>query len=559
MKLHTAKVTALVAYPLSQAYIDKLEHLIQAPLTLLYLPRLKALGIKGMLTALRQIKGTLLIPYEDPSSAALLPIFHLVSMLTRAKQIILVDSQLTLQLTSRWCGLRAVLQLGMATLANIIAILRLRWASRNRESHPAKRVTMTASGEILFINANLWFGIKAGGSVGHIAGVCNALAQRGYQVTYAAVAMNPGLISQVQYLPLEPLKFYGLPYEANLYRFNYHIQRQLYPWLKRHPVQLIYQRLSLGNLSGITLAQNLQLPIVIEYNGSETWIAEHWGSGLKLPQLARDVEVACLHQADYVVTISKVLEQELCAAAIPKARIITYPNGIDPSIFDPGGYSGATCQALREQLNIPATAIVGLFMGTFGIWHGVTVLANALATLAHQDPAWFADHQFYMVFVGDGLQLPFVKQILLASQAHPYCRFVGLVPQLQAPAYLALADIVFSPHQTDPQQRFFGSPTKLFEYMAMGKAILASDLEQIGDVLQPAIRVAELSANAFSEPKHAVLSTPGNSQEIIQGIVWLVDNPAWRLRLGQAARQKVLTHYTWAHHVDYILKTLVAV
>ena len=49
-------------------------------------------------------------------------------------------------------------------------------------------------------------------------------------------------------------------------------------------------------------------------------------------------------------------------------------------------------------------------------------------------------------------------------------------------------DIYVSPHSTHMvDSKFFGSPTKIFEYMALGGGIVASDLEQIGEVLSPAL------------------------------------------------------------------------
>jgi glycosyltransferase involved in cell wall biosynthesis len=106
--------------------------------------------------------------------------------------------------------------------------------------------------------------------------------------------------------------------------------------------------------------------------------------------------------------------------------------------------------------------------------------------------------------------------------------------------------------------RFFGSPTKLFEYMAMGRAIVASELEQIGDVLRPGLRVGELPAGPppADTAELAVLAKPGDVDELVAAIAWIVEQPEWRERLAVNARARVLERHTWRHHVDAVLERL---
>jgi glycosyltransferase involved in cell wall biosynthesis len=102
--------------------------------------------------------------------------------------------------------------------------------------------------------------------------------------------------------------------------------------------------------------------------------------------------------------------------------------------------------------------------------------------------------------------------------------------------------VLVSPHVPNADgSPFFGSPTKLFEYMAAGKAIVASDLDQIGDVLRDGL---------------AVLVRPGDVDDLVRGIGEAVDDPALRAQLGERARQRVLERYTWEHHVDAMLERL---
>ncbi|MBI4471556.1 MAG: glycosyltransferase, partial [Acidobacteria bacterium] len=96
--------------------------------------------------------------------------------------------------------------------------------------------------------------------------------------------------------------------------------------------------------------------------------------------------------------------------------------------------------------------------------------------------------------------------------------------------------ILASPHVPNPDgSPFFGSPTKLFEYMAMARGIVASRLDQIAQVL--------------SHEETALLVGPGSVDELAKAIVYLAANPAESERLGRNARRQATKHYTWRAHV----------
>jgi glycosyltransferase involved in cell wall biosynthesis len=118
--------------------------------------------------------------------------------------------------------------------------------------------------------------------------------------------------------------------------------------------------------------------------------------------------------------------------------------------------------------------------------------------------------------------------------------FTGAVAHEAVPALLDACDILASPHVplTDGSE-FFGSPTKLFEYMAVGKGIVASRLGQIGEVLE--------------HEQTALLVEPGDTAALATAIQRLVDSHELRTRLGFKAREVVVQKHTWKHNAQRVL------
>jgi glycosyltransferase involved in cell wall biosynthesis len=129
-----------------------------------------------------------------------------------------------------------------------------------------------------------------------------------------------------------------------------------------------------------------------------------------------------------------------------------------------------------------------------------------------------------------------MRSALAAHEKTGAVIFTGLVPRERVVEYVDAADILVSPHVPMPDgSRFFGSPTKLFEYMAMGKGIVASRLEQLAEVLQ--------------HDYTAWLVKPGDPEELAAGILRLALDPEKRKALGSAARRAAIERHSWAQNV----------
>src|SRR5690606_28271722 len=117
--------------------------------------------------------------------------------------------------------------------------------------------------------------------------------------------------------------------------------------LARGGFSFIYQRLSAANYLGVIESRRAGVPLVVEYNGSEVWVAKNWGRPLQFHRLAAMAEAAMLRHAHLIVTISDVLRDELIVKGIDRRRIVSYPNCVDPVVFSPDRFSIRDVAALR--------------------------------------------------------------------------------------------------------------------------------------------------------------------------------------------------------------------
>lgn len=557
------RVGLLVKSPLSAAYRQSVERVLPGTLEIV---DLNPLLQRGPLEALRQLRRVapdrLVVPAEDPASYYLMPVLKIIAAFSRAPQLETIGPDLSREPFSRWSAVPEALSfVGNSVLNGLLALrsaVECAWLARR----PRLRMAARTPRSVLYVNGNLWFGVTAGGSVGHVAGVVNSLLRRGMRVDFAACAPGAMLDTEHRFVPLVPQRVFGYPVEFNNLRFHYRMVRSVRRHMASAGLQLVYQRLSLGNFAGVRWSRQHRMPLVTEYNGSEAWVARHWGRPLKFHGLALAAENAMLRHSHLVVTVSDVLRDELHDRGVAPERIVTYPNCIDPTFFDPARFGAAERSALLARHGIPADALVATFIGTFGQWHGVDVLARAIRRWIDTDPAGLAASRLHFMLVGDGMRMAEVRQILGDAVHSGHVTLTGLVRQAEAPAYLGASDILLSPHVKNPDgTRFFGSPTKLFEYLAMGRPVVASDLDQIGEVLANSLRVESLPAGppAAEEDRLALLCPPGEPEPIITALRFLVGAPAWRAVLGSNARHEALAKYTWDRHVDAILEGLARV
>lgn len=407
-------------------------------------------------------------------------------------------------------------------------------ALRNLPARTFSQIDFTLSPA--YLRTDLSFGISSGGSIGHISGVINSLQKFTGPPVFLTTDTIPGVDAKMEQHIILPDEKYQNFNEVPALNFNGRFFNESLAILEKRKIGFVYQRYSSNNFSGVKLAARLNIPFILEYNGSELWISKNWGKSLQYEALCGDIELLNLHFADLIVVVSEVLKEELVSRGIAPAKILINPNGVDPAKYNPN-ISG---EEIKQKYKITTPHTAG-FIGTFGPWHGVMEMGKAIIRFADEYPETASDVTFLLI--GDGVLLPQLKEMISQHPVHKNVIFTGSVPQLQGPKYLGACSIFLSPHVKNPDgSKFFGSPTKLFEYMAMGKAIIASNLDQIGEILE--------------DKKTAYLVEPGNIEELAEAIYAVVKNPGLCMELGANAHKALLKNYTWDSHVDKILKAL---
>jgi glycosyltransferase involved in cell wall biosynthesis len=373
---------------------------------------------------------------------------------------------------------------------------------------------------------------RVGGEISHIVGFFGGLARRGF--TGSLVTALPIAHERLDPRLNQVIDDRGLPQwpgEVRQMAYNWKVLFRSRARLRKTRPALIYHRVSAYSFTGVLLSLCYRLPLIVEVNTSEVWEASVRG-GTRFPALLSLAEKVSLAYAFRVAVVSKGVRDDLVARGTPEQRIVVNPNGVDADFFTPG----APDEAIVRKYGHAGKTVVG-FLGSFNRYHGVDTLAKAVRLVAG------SVDEVHFLFIGDGQLRSECEERIRQDGVARYVTMVGRIPHPEVPAHLNACHILVSCHRNmDDGTPFLGSPTKLFEYMAMGKAIVASRVGQIAEVLQ--------------DEETALLVEPDDPEKLAEAIFRLARDPALREALGARAREQVVARFTWDENVDRILSTV---
>ena len=291
-------------------------------------------------------------------------------------------------------------------------------------------------------------------------------------------------------------------------------------WEKRPDA--IYERANVFTLSGIWAARLFFLPLILEVNAPLAEERAKFG-GLALPGVARWSEQLVWRTADYVLPVTRVLADLVERAGARPSRVLVTCNGVDAQKF-------LQPETLDRSL-LPASFKDGPILGFVGYvrtWHGLPQIVQLLA----HDPL-LSDANLLVVGDGPGVGeiARLAEELGVAGRVH----VTGIVGRETLARQISLFDIALQPEVTP-----YASPLKLFEYMALSRAIVAPDAPNIREILTDGV--------------DGLLFEPNDPASLAQAIRTLAASPDLRARLGAAAARKIVEDdITWGRNARKVI------
>src|SRR5436190_23009122 len=331
-----SRLVVMSFHPITKEFSQRIERLCGAADSYYDAAALRKLSLRAGIRELRNIRAEkLVLALESNVARALIGPLSIAASFTRANAIEVIWPDLRIEPVRRLSALRYVGQAAYDTLASRRSLARLtRDGMAMRKSPMPRSVRPSNRSRILYLDANISLGTSVGGSIGHTAGVIEGLLEHSFQVDYASLKPMPTQRQGARSLMLQPETLLAIPPELNFYRHAEVIEKKIIPLHHAKPWSFIYQRFSLHNFTGPLLGRKLNIPVVLEFNGSEAWAAENWGTRLVLHDAALAAEAIALDSADLIVTVSDELGFELKRRGIPDRRFLVYPNCVDPDVFN---------------------------------------------------------------------------------------------------------------------------------------------------------------------------------------------------------------------------------
>jgi len=360
----------------------------------------------------------------------------------------------------------------------------------------------------------------------HIHEMVKAFRELGHEVEIVALVQRESETAK----PTHAQKWKGLAdfapawlYEILSLTYNLVGYRKLARAIKRQRPDLIYERYALNTFCGIWASRRFGIPLVLEVNAPLRYEQEKLGK-LVFKRLARFSERWICSQSTRTLVVSSVMREMLREQGVPATHMTVMPNGTDVRQFHPN-VSGAE---VRQRYHLAGQTVIG-FVGWFRKWHGLEMLLE----IVHE--SHWHEQNVRLLLVGEGPAEEGLKQYAHAHGLQSAVIFTGPISRQDIPAHLAAMDIA-----VQPQAPEYACPMKIFEYLGMGKCIVAPDQPNLREILR--------------DRENGYLFQPNNKEHLRATLEALLQDSTKRERTAARAHHSICERgFTWQDNAQRTL------
>ncbi len=301
---------------------------------------------------------------------------------------------------------------------------------------------------------------------------------------------------------------------------------------------LVYERNGIYNVGIAMACKRLRIPYVMFFDADQILELDYLGEPITgiLRWRAKNMLRYNLAVAACVVCVSEQSRSHLITTwNVPAEKLMVISNGVDVQRFQPNSEARTE---VRVGLGVDNITPMIVFVGSFHEWHDVSTLLDAFALVLTADP------EVRLFLVGEGRQRQAMVHRVIDLGIDHAVHFTGRESHAEIPRLIAAADIAVAP-VPQMEQNLWLSPMKLFEYMASGTAVVASNVGQLAHVVK--------------DGRNGLLVPPGDAEAMAVALKRLIDNADLRARLGQQARQDAVNNHSWERYVSRLESVFTAV
>lgn len=313
-------------------------------------------------------------------------------------------------------------------------------------------------------------------------------------------------------------------YELMSLSYNLVGYRKLARAIKRERPALIYERYALNTFCGVWASRRFGIPHVLEVNAPLRYEQEQLGK-LVFKKLARFSERWICSQSTHTFVVSGVMRDMLAAEGVPAAHMTVMLNGIDARRF----HVNISGEEVRQRYRLVEQTVIG-FVGWFRKWHGLEMLLEIM----HE--ARLHERNVCLILVGEGPAEDGLREYVRAHGLQASVIFTGPISRADIPAYLAAMDIC-----VQPKAPAYACPMKIFEYLGMGKCIVAPEQPNIREILR--------------DRHTAFLFQPENKNSLRATLLDVLANPQQRAIIARRGHESIAARgFTWSENAKRTLE-----